>query len=245
MRCIILGTATGIPTLGKSHSSVYVETCDLRLLLDCGEGTSQKVLKHQLDGNHLDAIAISHNHPDHMSGIFMLLQLLYLQGREKTLYLFLPEKLEFFKQMLDTFYLFPERFKFKLVIDDIENLNQYIPEVNPIKNNHLIGYRKVIEKHSLDNKMNSYSFLVSQGNTRLMYTSDLQDVHYIEDYLDNIDALIVDALHPKHTELVNIIDRFDKKLILTHGISEGLLKYVNTLPKEKYIIAEDDYEFEL
>ncbi|MBC8384908.1 MAG: MBL fold metallo-hydrolase, partial [Candidatus Cloacimonetes bacterium] len=78
MNIRILGSASGLPTPGKNHSAVYVHSNDSNILFDCGEGTAKQLLRYKLDHNHLDAIVISHFHPDHISGLYMVLQMLYL-----------------------------------------------------------------------------------------------------------------------------------------------------------------------
>ena len=99
MRFIILGSGPGIPQMDKNLSSIYVQTEHANLLLDCGDGCAKRLLQLGKSGDHLDAVLISHYHPDHIAGIFMLLQMLYLQDRRKALTIYVPERPEF---ILDT-----------------------------------------------------------------------------------------------------------------------------------------------
>ena len=82
MRYQILGSASGNPELGLHHSAYYIHTSQNRYLFDCGEGTAQQLLAQNLADEELDAIVISHYHPDHVVGIFMVLQMFYLRQRK-------------------------------------------------------------------------------------------------------------------------------------------------------------------
>ena len=45
MKITILGTAPGKSLLGKSHTAFLLEDTNKKFLLDCGEGTTQKILE--------------------------------------------------------------------------------------------------------------------------------------------------------------------------------------------------------
>jgi ribonuclease BN (tRNA processing enzyme) len=129
MKFILLGTGSGMPELDKNQSSLYVNVNGKHLLFDCGEGVSKQLLKHHLDNNVLDAIFISHYHPDHISGLFMLLQMLKIQKREKPLQLFLPERPAALVETLQFLYTFIQKFTFPLHILDCEESELYFEEV--------------------------------------------------------------------------------------------------------------------
>ncbi|MEW5925329.1 MAG: MBL fold metallo-hydrolase, partial [Candidatus Zixiibacteriota bacterium] len=60
----ILGSGSGNPSAERS-SSGYVLECDGRLLLfDCGSGVSSSFVRSAFDSSKVDAIFISHMHPD-------------------------------------------------------------------------------------------------------------------------------------------------------------------------------------
>jgi hypothetical protein len=157
----------------------------------------------------------------------------------------MPEAIEGFKSSMDMYYLFPEKFKFELIIEQIEKVDEKFKEIEPIENDHLRGYRSVIEKNGLNNKMKSYSIKINEGKKSMIYTSDAQSLNFLHKYLEEIDLLIMDALHPSWRELANLIDLYKKKLILTHSISDGLLNHLNIIERDRYVIAEDDLEFTL
>jgi hypothetical protein len=157
----------------------------------------------------------------------------------------LPENLEGFKESLRMFYLFTEKFEFTLKIEDVSRINVIFPEIRALKNDHLKSYNELIVKEKLMNQMNAFSFIVSEKANHVLYTSDLQSTSFLDDFLEKLSVLIVDGLHPSPKELLNIIDRFTGKLILTHGISKELANELNKISNNKYIVAEDDYAITL
>ncbi|HPF09349.1 MAG TPA: MBL fold metallo-hydrolase, partial [Candidatus Cloacimonadota bacterium] len=140
MQIRILGTGSGLPELGKHLSSVHVNCRGKQYLLDCGEGSIYQLLRYGVDVNDLDAVVITHFHPDHVAGVFMLVQMLYLQGRSKDLSIFIPERTEEFEGLFSMFYTFPERLCFRLTILPMAELNSKFPDLQAWPNDHLLGY---------------------------------------------------------------------------------------------------------
>lgn len=126
-RLTFLGTSSGMPTKSRNVSGLAVE-CLTRglskaapwILVDCGEGTQQQLLKSALKPSDLMVICITHTHGDHCYGLAGLLSSLGLQGRKQPLTLIAPRAihklLDVYQQVSD-FYLSYE-LKF-IAIEDI------------------------------------------------------------------------------------------------------------------------------
>ncbi|NMH99613.1 MBL fold metallo-hydrolase [Pseudonocardia acidicola] len=71
MRLIVLGCSGSGPGPGSPASGYLVEAGDVRLALDLGNGTFGALQRH-LDPWELDAVALSHLHPDHCSDMSSL-----------------------------------------------------------------------------------------------------------------------------------------------------------------------------
>jgi ribonuclease BN (tRNA processing enzyme) len=64
-RSMILGSGTCVPSLRRSSSSVLVFSGNENLLVDVGPGTMQHLLEAGFFIDDIDAILLSHFHPDH------------------------------------------------------------------------------------------------------------------------------------------------------------------------------------
>ena len=241
MEFSILGSSSGLPEKDKNLSSVIVELNQASILLDCGEGIAQRLLELDKGANYPDIIAISHLHPDHVSGFFMLIQSLYLQKRSKPLKVFMPERIQEFKEILPMFYTFYEKLSFKIEYLEIEQIEREYPFIKIRKNDHLDNYQNLIKTHNLANKMNSYSFRIEENNKSLVYTSDINSTDSIADLLQNTDYCIIDAIHPKANDFFKLEPNVNKKIVLTHGRQDEIDEIVKIKNKFEYAVEKKIY----
>ena len=243
MKFILLGTGSGMPELGKNQSSLYVNVNGKHLLFDCGEGVSQQLLKHHLDNNVLDAIFISHYHPDHISGLFMLLQMLKIQKREKPLQLFLPERPAALVETLQFLYTFIQKFTFPLHILDCEESELYYEEVNVALTDHLLEYEDLVNESKLPNLLHSYAFRISGPEGSLAYTSDINKVESVQFLIRNCHTVIIDAQHPEADQIIRLQYSGIKRVLLTHGISPTLQAFLFENPIDMFEFAQEDITY--
>ena len=233
----ILGSAPGMPTVDKHQAAVWMSVNNRNILFDCGDGTASQLLRYNLGKDVLDAIAISHFHPDHISGIYLVLQMLYLQSREKTLNIFLPERIQDFQKTMEMFYLFPERLSFNINFKRMDDLSNDYEFIFPIPNKHLNSHDDFITEHDLDNKSKCFTFLVDSGSKKIFYTSDIKSID-IEAYQE-ANLIILDAFHPPAEKILELIKRTKARVILNHGLSEKMKKLIN---ENEYEIADEQKE---
>jgi len=245
VKFIILGAGPGLPTLDRNQSCLYINMSERHILADCGEGTAQKLLRHGLDANVIDAILITHYHPDHISGIYMVLQMLYLQQRTKPLKLFLPERQSEFLATLSLFYTFPTRFQFILEVYPVAEVGSHIGGIIPVMNDHLLGYGDHIHRYSLKNMMQAYSLRFEEGDGSLVYTSDLATMESIRPIVLSTHSVIIDALHPNYKQISALQDMSIQRIILTHGISDELAAWLEEANDPRFEPAREDYAYYL
>jgi ribonuclease Z len=100
-RLTILGTAAAIPDL--SHDNVYMalDSGDLRLLIDCGSSPVTRLMRAGLDFMTLDGLIATHDHPDHIYGVPLLLMDLWLMGRRAPFPIYgSPRTLQVIREMM-------------------------------------------------------------------------------------------------------------------------------------------------
>ena len=96
----VLGTSSARPAQGRSVSGSIVETTDGMIVVDCGEGFQNRLVRHRAEmkthGGHrlkmskVAAILLTHGHLDHTWGVLPWLQTLSLDGRTDQLWVIGP-----------------------------------------------------------------------------------------------------------------------------------------------------------
>ena len=94
MDVTLLGTGGMMPLPGRFLTSLYVRCGSKAVLIDCGEGTQTAIRVAGLRFMPIDAIAITHFHADHISGLPGLLLTIGNEGRTEPLHMYGPEGLE-------------------------------------------------------------------------------------------------------------------------------------------------------
>ncbi len=65
MKCTIIGSGTGIPSVRRSSPCILVETDSMKILLDTGPGSLRQLLNVGITINDIDLVVYSHFHIDH------------------------------------------------------------------------------------------------------------------------------------------------------------------------------------
>jgi ribonuclease BN (tRNA processing enzyme) len=87
-----LGTADGRANARRNHASLLARIAGKTILLDTGQPCSQTLKRLGVGFNELDGILITHTHTDHVGGLAMLIQAMWLDGRRRTLPIWLPRQ---------------------------------------------------------------------------------------------------------------------------------------------------------
>lgn len=230
MKFRILGSGSAVASLERSQSCLWLE--EERLLLDCGEGSAAKL-------NHLNllpkisAVAISHFHPDHVVGLYTLLQNMYILKRKEALTIYLPESIEEFKNSLNMFYLDLDKFKFKCHFKRVDEMANDL-EIISIPTMHMEKYT------NFANERKSYAFYLPLSG--FLYSSDVNNLKFLKQ-VDNIDLIVLDGLHPEAEEIIQLRQDSKLRIILTHGLSQKLEKKISKM--NRFEIADENKEYSL
>lgn len=87
----LLGTGGMLPLKDRFLTSLYVEQNGKALLIDCGEGTQVAMGMHGIKMSRVEALLITHDHADHVTGLPGLLLSIGNCSRTEPLDIYLPE----------------------------------------------------------------------------------------------------------------------------------------------------------
>lgn len=88
-----LGTGAALPARGRYPSAQLLNIHERLYLVDCGEGTQERLRQAEVNFNRISAVFISHMHGDHYLGLMGLLSSMHLNGRLNALDVFGPPEL--------------------------------------------------------------------------------------------------------------------------------------------------------
>jgi len=246
----ILGSASGVASVERNDSGYILECEGKTALFDCGGGVRSAFLRRGYEPGLLDAVFISHMHPDHISDLPLFIQMLYHSDRIEPLNIYLPdEAVRPVKKYLHSCYLLDEKMPFKFNLKPILKAVRIFDKkakVTPYANQHLATPDNIdiIEASYYPNKMQCYSFLIQINDKRLFYSADIAALEEIENYLDDLDLLVIETTHVDFRRLPAIIRaKRIKKTLLTHigdDMLESIHQFADSKAAEYGLIAGGD-----
>ncbi len=104
VRVIILGTSNAISTQGHENTHMVAAGDERMVLVDCVGNPILRLEQAGLDFNDLTDIVITHFHPDHVSGLPLLLMDMWLRGRTKPINIYgLDYTVERIEKLMDLY----------------------------------------------------------------------------------------------------------------------------------------------
>jgi len=215
MRLTEVGSSASYAGAGQACSGHLVQEGDTSILLDCGNGSLANLAR-IMDPITLDAVFITHEHPDHFLDIYALWAMLSYapQGPAGPLRLFLPEGLDETMQLILSrrgHHDFDAAF-------EVQNLEQD----KPIR----VGSLTVTPRR-VEHTEETYALVVQGSGHRMCYTSDTAPTDPVREAACGCDVLLAEATLPEEyagraphltarqaAEIAQ--DASAKKLILTH-----------------------------
>ncbi len=181
----VLGSAASSPGPGQACAGYLVEGGHAHVLLDCGNGVLSN-LAGVIDPLTLDALLITHGHPDHVVDIYALQALIRYapEGPVDPLELYLPSGL--FERMTC---LLSERgakeFAAAFIAHDL-------CDGEPVTVGGL-----TITPHGVDHGTETFAFVVTDGDVKLCYSSDTLPGPRILEAARGCDLLLAEATLPE------------------------------------------------
>lgn len=103
---IVLGTAASVPDAEHDTVGYVLRGSGWAVLIECGGSPLHKLARFGIDLDDIAAVILTHGHADHIYGLPMLVQGLWLGGREAALAIYGPRQtLDRARQLLEIFHL--------------------------------------------------------------------------------------------------------------------------------------------
>jgi ribonuclease BN (tRNA processing enzyme) len=176
MKLTVIGYWGGYPKKNGASSGYLLEHDGFKLLLDCGSGVLAK-LQNVLQPEELDAVIVSHYHPDHIADIGVLQHARLIQGFLGKQMTVLPIFSHHFNQIEFT----------KLTYKDITKGVAYEPSGSLSAGPFQITFLKT------DHPVPCYAMRIEADGKILVYTGDGSFKHELIDFCKQADLLLCEC----------------------------------------------------
>jgi len=184
MRLTVLGSAASHAREGQACAGHLVESGGNRVLFDCGNGVLANLYR-VADPYTIDAVFVTHNHPDHYVDLYSMQAMLRYapQGPMPSVPLYMPEQLFTTMQLLLSergAAEFREAFEFSPLVDGV-----------PVR----VGEITVVP-HEVEHTDPTFALVAADGASTLCYTADTAPGARVLAAARGCDLLLAEATLP-------------------------------------------------
>ncbi len=244
-----LGVGPGKPVPDRNHASIILQRQSATgrevILLDTGEPCARELLKAGISYKEISTICISHGHSDHIGGLPMVLQGIWIEKRSTPLPVYLPKELILpLKNWLEAVYLPPDLLGFPLNFlawEDHPKISVPGGTVEVFQTTHLNNLKKEFHAEvSGANRFLAYGMDLCGEWGRIIYSGDIGAPEDLAGVLTSpTDILICEMAHFSPEALFGFLrDKPVKKLLLTHTTSDAYLNQASVLKLGKELTQE-------
>lgn len=242
MKVTFLGTGSSVITAEKGFPSILI---DNTLLLDCGEGTLQRLIQvGALDT--ITTICLTHLHGDHYMGVFSLLWYLFDSKRKRDLTIIGPSNLEKTLENILSLTFIKQGFKalrFKIHIKELPGA----ASSEELEGGYILTFAE------MDHSTTAYAYRIEKGGKSICYSGDTKPTQKLTKLAKKSNLFICESTFlEKHKQLADYYghstitdaarmaqDADCEKLALVHllpitieALSESLTVIEKTFSKE-------------
>lgn len=214
MKLIILGSGTCVPSLKRNAPGYYLEAGDCRLIVDCGSGTLLQLERAGKSYRDIDAVLLTHLHPDHFADLMPLIHALIATPgfkRRRKLSVIGPEGLR--------------RYYDLAIASIIGSIRSFSISVKEIEKSLMLGPITISAMRTVHSD-SSIAYRFEDGEKALVYTGDAAYDAGLVDISKGADVLVIDASYPESMKVKNHLTVREcgfvaekagvKRLILSH-----------------------------
>ena len=233
MQLCFHGTGSGDqqPTRVSSCLSV-VSTSGCQFLVDCGEGAVRSLKRDGIDPAEIDALVLSHFHPDHWTGIPGLYLSWRMSERKSPATIYLPPgRTSFVQSVLRGSHLLERPRPFDLLFKEFSEtlFCAYGVDIQPFRTSHL--KQKVMGQVDAREEY-SYGFVFTDDSTRVVFSQDLGGVDDLSGVLEGADLLVCESTHVDPLRVVHsAADAGVPRVIFTHIGPDDEERVKNLVPQ--------------
>ena len=208
----ILGSASALPFSDRNPSAQALSVHGRLFLIDCGEGTQQRIRQEHLSFVKIEAIFISHIHGDHCFGLFGILSTMSLYHRTQLLHIYGPQNLG----PIIKFYLsyFGQELGYEIVFHQIAGAASFLysPKKGFVEENAAPGNGECLLKITafpLNHKIECYGFRFDEivglrsnpwKPRSYAYVSDTAPFDGLAEKVRGVDILYHEATYPANLQ---------------------------------------------
>ncbi len=215
MKIVFLGTGGAGAPPGRAQNSILVEGRDLRLLLDAGPSSGQRLREYGLSVCSIGYIILSHLHLDHWAGLFDLAVQAAARGCR-------PPPIVVEKKLVDDFQdkilpLLPKPYRLE---DNI---------VVPVESRRSYDFDEfILELFPTSHTITSFATGIrTRKGKKLVYTSDTRLHEELLEFCSDAKLIITEATLPS--------DLRDIAKEAGHQTVSDVLRYLDCMKKEAYL----------
>ncbi len=203
-----LGVGEGWPCTDRRHSAYLYQFGNEYVLIDCGDGTTSAYAALGLGPDALDRIILSHQHSDHVGGLSLFIQGLWLEKRRRPLTLHAPSAaIPAIQAWFNATLLFTDLIGFPILWEPLvphQPFGSGPLRITPLPTRHLESLRaRFISSHP-DTSFESFSFLLEDDSRRAGHTADIGRLSDLEPLLAQpLHLLLCEAAHVDPDQLLS------------------------------------------
>jgi ribonuclease BN (tRNA processing enzyme) len=218
----ILGSASGQPVPDRAHAALALHCPGEIYLLDAGEGASSALLRWGLDPLAIKGVFITHTHPDHCVGIFMILQYMHMKRHEGPVDIYLPESaIKPLQDFMNAVYLVPGQISTEYRLLALKQHHALSDDwaLETFPTQHL----KRWEELALPGVgSQAYAFRVNRPGHGLVYSGDIASFDDVAGIIRPDDLPVVEGTHIDVGQVLDwALDKGLKRIVLTHVLPDA------------------------